>query len=285
MKAKATKKQLIEKNKMKSIVIGVLTTVLAFSAVLGGARIVLANTDTGMEQKINEAVVLYALQNPESEMAMVLAKFVLVSEQKVLAGLEKEHEMAIGVVTDQENQVRTERVCTQFSDSDFKYECVGWGRITLPSTTTTASEVNRLGRDAIVDHAEVELTGTVSSSLYMYVGTASSTYVGYANGAGGLYPRPDNLIDGYNFVTSTVAVDSPDRIDTYRNIINSINDAGTLGVNTVPFTSSSAMVVFMQNQVSGTAGLCPGEACEAVTSTNRGYSGFLKYRFRYEIDL
>lgn len=288
MKAKPTKKEMAVKITTQKFLIGVLTTVVALSALLGGVRLVLAATDTEVENKVNQAVVLYALQNPESEMAMVLAKYMLVSEQNVLAGLEAEREAAIGVLRDEENEVRAERVCHKFADSTFRYACEGWGRFAIPTTasaTTTASEVNRLGRNVIVDYAEVELTGTVSSTFNIYVGTATSTFVDYDAGAGGLHPRPDNLIDGFEFVTSTTDVEATDRIDTYRNIINSVNDAGTNGVNAVPMVSSTALVFFMQSDYGAACGSGTGASyCQQVTSTARGFDGYVRYHYRYEID-
>ena len=286
MKAKSNK-QLSVENKLQKFVIGVLTTVFVIGALLVGGRLVLAATDTKVERKISEAVVLYALQNPESELSLVLAKYILVSEQGVLGNLEKERENILGVVTDDQSAVITERTCYKYSGSAFRYNCVGWGRLVLPTATTTVSEVSRLTADAVIDYAEATITGTNSSTWFLYVGTATSTFVDYDSGANGLNPRPDNLIDGFNFVTSTVTVEHPDRLDTYRNTINSINDSGTLGLNAVPFTTGTAIVAFMQNQVRATNGLCPGQACEAVTSSvaNRGFSGEVLYRYHYSIDL
>lgn len=286
MKAKSTKKksEKISTRLLQRAGIAALSLLL----LVGGAKVVLASSETNVEKGIKEAVIIHVLEHPESELSLVLAKLILAEEESVLANLEAERDVSLGVLRDAENQGRFERVCSKYGDSAVngsKFVCEGWGRFALPTSTTTASEVNRIGRDAVVDYAEVELTGTVSSTFYVYVGTATTTETGYANGATGLRPRPDNLIDGYNFVTSSVAVDSPDTLDTYRNIINSVNDAGTLGINAAPFTSSSAVVLFLQNQVAGTNGNCPPGVCEAVTSTNRGYSGFLKYHYRYEIDL
>lgn len=289
MKAK-TKKQLSEKISTQKLVIGALSIVFVISALLFGGRGLLAATDSRIEQKLSEAVIVNALQNPESEVALVLAKYILVSEQGVLANLEAKlagaQEKMIGTVIDGQPQMRSERVCSKYSDSDFRFVCEGWGRVALPTATTTASEVSRLGFDAIVDYAEVELTGTVSSTFKVYAGTATSTFVDYDATAGGIHALPDNMIDGYEFVTSTLEVDAAGRLDSYRNIINSINDAGTLGVNTVPLPDDGAIVVFLQDDNNAACGSLLGAGnCEQVTSTNRGYAGFLVYHYKYEIDL
>ena len=268
--------------------VGVATFCLVVSTVLVGGRTVLAATDSRAEDAMNEAVVLYALEHPDSKMAMILAEYLLVSEQNVLAGLRENSEVQLGVIKNQENQVRTERVCSKYADSNFKYSCAGWGRLTLPTTTTTVSEVNRLGIDAVVEYAEVQLTGTVSSTFNIYVGISTSTYVGYAATAGSaVNARPANLIDGYQVVTTTIPLGSPNTFLSLKSLITNKEDQGTNGRDAMPFASSSAFVVFLQNQVGGTAGSCPGTgACESVTSTNRGtLDGSIRYRFRYEIDL
>jgi len=276
---KMSKKQMSEKISTQKLVIGALSIVFVIGALLVGGRGLLAATDSGIEKKLSEAVIVNALQNPDSEIALVLAKYILVSEQGVLAGLEEE----LGVLRDEENQVRAERVCSKYADSEFKYSCEGWGRFALPTATTTASEVNRLGRAAIVDFAEVELTGTVSSTFNLYVGVATSTGVDYDAGATGVNALPDNLIDGYEFVTSSVDVSGANLRESYRNLVNSVNDAGTLGLNSVQLPADGAVVLFLQSD-EASGGCAPG-TCEAVSSTARGYEGFLKYHYKYDIDL
>lgn len=286
MKAKLKNK--ISEKIMTRLFVGVAILCLVVSTALVGGRAVLAATDSGVEEAINEAVVLYALQNPESKMALLLAEYLLVSEKSVLENLKSNNEESLGAIRNQENQVRTERVCTKYSDSSFKFSCTGWGRLTLPTTTTTASEVNRLGIDATVDYTAVKLTGTVSSTFNIYVGISTSTFVLYNATIGSTAnARPANLIDGYQVVTSTLPLDAPNRFLSTKSLITNLEDQGTLGRDSMPFASSSAFVVFLQNQVGGTAGSCPGTgACESVTSTNRGsLGGYVSYRFRYEVDL
>lgn len=288
MKAKSSKK-IKSAGVLPKIFTGIGVFVLAISLMLAGGRAVLSATDSSLEDNLQEKAIIFALENPDSELSMVLAQLVLVDKQSVLENLKAEREEMAGVLRDEENQGRFERVCYKFADSNFRFNCEGWGRFQIPtaaSATTTASEVNRLGRDAVVDYAEVELTGTVSSTFNVYVGTATSTFVDYGASAGGVHPRPDNLIDGFEFVTSTAPVDSPDRLDTYRNLINSVNDAGTLGINAAPLASSSAVVFFMQSDHGASCGSTTGAAaCEQVTSTARGFSGYVRYHYRYEVDL
>ena len=255
---------------MNRILKGFLVFVLGVVVAVGGG-VALAATDTAGNEALKKALASHLEQHPDSELALVLAK-VLIGE----GGSE-----GVGILRPDQDESPFYKVA--FRDSGALTAVVtGWEEIDIPTATTTVGEQNQLGEDVYIDQVEAELKGTVSSTFRLYVGTISSTAwngsVAYDAGSG---PRPDDLIDGSQFVTSTTRLEFTSGA---RNMRNSWEDQGTSGLQSVRLATSSYFVVFLQSDFGPSGGGCGDTTgasyCEQVTSSARGYTGKVWYHWR-----
>lgn len=254
------------KKLIQSLGMGATFAIMAALVVLVGGRAVLAVSETPAEEKLKISLANFLDNNPNSELAILLARTLS------LGGVASGNE-STGAVEELEkgnNPVRN--VCFKDSDNQYQTVCEGWEEFDLPSTTTTYSEQNRLGQNFYIDYAEAELTGTVSSTFRLYLGV-TNTPAGIPINATAL-TLPNQLIDGYQFVTSTTNIQ--DKFN-YRNVVTMFNTS-TFTNQFVRVATSSYVTVFLQAY---TGTVCGADVCEPVTSTARGYSGKIRYHYHY----
>jgi hypothetical protein len=242
-------------------------------ALLGGSVVAIAQTENPAKDALVQSLAEHLQKNPDNQLAILLAQFLLADSGK---------EPSLGALSTQPNKIIGENLVLKDSDSQIHIG-VGWEEIDFPTATTTVFERNVSGQQIIIDYAEIEVNGTVSSTFNMSVGVVSSTaantrrFVPFDAAATN---RPSNLIDGTQFVTSTAIVQNPSTV--YRFLRNSEEDQGTEGLSSVVMTTSSYIVWFAQgtNNV-----LANNDAGEQVTSTNRGWTARLRYRYHYRLPL
>ena len=141
--------------------------------------------------------------------------------------------------------------------SQSKLLCRGVLTGTMPATgvaTTTEYVKNSIGQAAYIDtdDALVQLSGTVSSSVDISMGTSTATGLALYTSA-----APTNIIAAARIATSTVGA----------------SDAGlvrsTSSLNSLYWANGETILIsWKQSFENG----CTGAKCEAVTSTNRGYN-------------
>lgn len=254
-------------NKKNTFIKALRISAVALGLLVVGVSVTKVSADGFID--IRERVVVslagYLDQHPDANVARMLALWLVPDQQDV----------AQGILLQQTDESPVNKVCYRDSDGA---RCIatGWEEITLPTTaSTTVAEPNLTGTDVIVDYAETELKGTVSSTVNIYVGVTSSPYVAWDAASG---KRPDSLMDGTSYATSTANIEYS---RNYRNLRNSWEDQGTGGVQASRMASSSYFVVFLQTADTP----CPSTQCEAVTSSNRGYTGTARYKYHYSKSL
>lgn len=182
-----------------------------------------------------------------------------------------ETELGLNVLQDDDAVSHTFENCLRQFGTNEEW-CEGFIEMDIPtvaSATTSDAFYNNSGHALIVDYAEVQLTGTVSSTFIVNMGTSTVSAVPVNSTS-----PPSGLIDGYTFSTSTANVVTD---TSYRNLINSHEDQGTLGEQTVQVPDSSYILLFLDNNWEG----CNGSYCESVTSSARGYDGSWRLKYHY----
>ncbi len=254
-------------NRFKILVVALI--VLTGAVVFGKA--VLADGYIDARETVAVQLSNYLDKHPDAELARQLATWLVPSKEEVQ-----------GILFDQKDESPISKVC--FRDSDgAKCIVTGWEEFPLPSTTVSSSEKNLLGFNAYIDYAESELLGPVSSTFNLFLGVTTTANVPY-NASATAGAVPNNLIDGTEYVTSTAPVQfvNGNKVE-YRNLRNSMEDQGTSGNQVVRFSTSTLLTVFLQSDEA--AGSCTAGACEEVTSTIRGFTGFIRYRYHYSKSL
>lgn len=276
-----------------------------FVAMASGEGVV--GTEVLVREKVVVSLSQYLDKHPDAEIAHKLALWLVPTKAEV-DSLGSTLVTPILFSTNGGGETRTQTVCYKDS-SNARCTIVGWEEIVQApaATTTIANPVDRLAGNAggvsstisvsqkvgdtiYIDQAELELRGIVSSSIYAQVGT--STVQG---GAFNLTQAqaPFGIIQRTLFTTSTNLAEMNPQ---YQNLVQatstySINPtAGGLGNwSGVKMTTSTFLTVSLYDQVIGAAGtvMCQNGgiggyiagACEQVTSTNRGFTVFFRYRY------
>jgi hypothetical protein len=123
-----------------------------------------------------------------------------------------------------------------------------------------AGFLNATGQTIYVTGAKVNLVAnaasvqTASSSFMLDIATSTLEHIAD-------YSNPfASIIDSYTIATSTIGS---------QQVINSIKNAGTNGVNVVPVANGAYVSVLLSERYNNPG--CTGSVCETATSTKRGF--------------
>lgn len=218
----------------------------------------------------------YLASNPDSNIA-----------QGILAVLNKDEapqDVGVTQLNNESNESPVHRVAFR-TENGLGSVVEFWASGNLPSvasaTTTDYLDVSGIAavaknQEVFITYGDVCLTGTVSSTINVSMGTSTTKFVVWNTSDG----EPQGFMDDVNFATSTTNVRFS---NGYRACRNSIKDLGTLGMNEIRLTTSTPyMTVFVQDAYNQG---CGGVGCEAVTSTNRGWTGTWLVKGFYRKDL
>lgn len=253
----------------KKVQMTIRVVAISFALVLGLVIIMpqLVKAEPSTKDLVARNLSAYLVNNPDSQVAMALAKYLGVDEN--LSAVKMQETQDISPF----NKIFYRNGVSNSGIVEF------WAQVDLPTATTTeALDFSSLvstavGGEVYIDYAEVRITGAVSSSFNFSVGTSTVPYIVY-NSAG----YPDGLIDDTNFVTSTADVSG---VAGYRNLRNSIADVGTNGKQVVMVNATYPyLTFFMQKADAGSYALSG-----SVTSSIRGWTGKATVRGHYYKDL
>jgi len=209
---------------------------------------------------VARGLVTYLDSNPNSSIAKYLGVY-LVGQDNLDGAL-----MGSAYLNNESNESPVYQLAFRINNG-LETMVEGYWKGDLPTTASTTDYwCNDRGNDVFVEKAFYNISGTVSTTVSFYMATSTE------NGLALYTTAPfSTIIDAVSMVTSTL---NP----TY----NSYADAGTNGTQLTRVADGECVVT--QQLVTNNNG-CDGSVCEAVTSTNRGWTGEWGFKYRYVMDL